>query len=620
MMDLQDKNKGLQQRIRYLQAVIICLFVMLLFRGWHMQIINGAYYKRLAENNRVRTVTLPPLRGIIYDRHGEVLARNTPSFNLGLVAADVRDLERTIKRISPVIGISVEDIKERIESGKDYDPFSPVIIKEGLSMREVALIESQAWNLPGLGIFIEGRREYPNISLAAHLLGYVGEVTPSQLKDEEYAGEPLGRIVGQNGVEKVYDRFLRGGVGKKSIEVDAAGHERRVLNVMEPVSGDSIILSIDLRLQKTAEEALGDRPGAVVVMDTGTGEVLALVSHPAFDPNVLSRRLSPRVWQKIAENPAHPLNNRAIQGTYPPGSVFKIVMASAGLEEGYISEDNKISCSGGMSFGKRVFRDWKPEGHGIVDLHKAITESCDVYFYQLGNRMQIDTIAKYASLFGLGELTGIDLPSEKKGLVPSTQWKIETKKERWYPGETLSVAIGQGFLSVTPLQQAVTVNTVANSGVVVRPRILRALISDRGKRLFAFPPVETNRLNIREHTLDVIRNAMHGVVNDPGGTGSAARSPFADIAGKTRTAPALRKRGTEKVIGRRSEGNQPLRFNDHAWFVAFAPVKKPEITVAVLVEHGGHGGSAAAPVARRIIEEYVKNKGSRGQGVEGSSF
>jgi len=600
MMDLQDKNKGLQQRIRYLQAVIICLFVMLLFRGWHMQIINGAYYKRLAENNRVRTVTLPPLRGIIYDRHGEVLARNTPSFNLGLVAADVRDLERTIKRISPVIGISVEDIKERIESGKDYDPFSPVIIKEGLSMREVALIESQAWNLPGLGIFIEGRREYPNISLAAHLLGYVGEVTPSQLKDEEYAGEPLGRIVGQNGVEKVYDRFLRGGVGKKSIEVDAAGHERRVLNVMEPVSGDSIILSIDLRLQKTAEEALGDRPGAVVVMDTGTGEVLALVSHPAFDPNVLSRRLSPRVWQKIAENPAHPLNNRAIQGTYPPGSVFKIVMASAGLEEGYISEENKIACSGGMSFGRRVFRDWKAEGHGIVDLRKAITESCDVYFYQLGNRMKIDTIADYASLFGLGEVTGIDLPSEKKGLVPSSQWKLETKKERWYPGETLSVSIGQGYLSVTPLQQAATVNTVANSGVSVRPRVFKALLSDRGKRLYSFPPVETKRLHIGEHTLNAIKKALHSVVNDPGGTGSAARSPLIDIAGKT---------GTAQVIGRRA-GGQPHGFNDHAWFVAFAPVKKPEITVAVLVEHGGHGGSAAAPAARQIIEEYVRNKGS----------
>ncbi|MBI5096892.1 MAG: penicillin-binding protein 2 [Nitrospirae bacterium] len=582
MMDLQDKNKGLQQRIKYLRAVIICLFAMLLFRGWHMQIINGAYYKRLAENNRIRTVTLPPLRGIIYDRHGEVLAN---------------------------IGLSAEDIKERIASGKDYDPFSPVIIKEGLSMREVALIESHAWNLPGIGIFIEGRREYPNTSLAAHLLGYVGEITPSQLKGEEYAGEPLGRIVGQNGVEKVYDRFLRGGVGKKNIEVDAAGHERRVLNVIEPVSGDSIILSIDHRLQKTAEEALGGRPGAVVVMDTGTGEVLALVSHPAFDPNVLSRRLSPKVWQKIAENPAHPLNNRAIQGKYPPGSVFKIIMASAGLEEGYISEDHKISCNGGMSFGRRVFRDWKPEGHGIVDLHKAITESCDVYFYQLGNRMQIDTIAKYASLFGLGELTGIDLPSEKKGLVPSTQWKIETKKERWYPGETLSVSIGQGSLSVTPLQQAVTVNTLANSGVVVRPRILRALISDREKRLFAFPPVEMKRINIQEHTLDVIKKGLYSVVNDPGGTGSAARSPFVDIAGKT---------GTAQVIGRRSEGNQPHGFNDHAWFVAFAPVKKPEITVAVLVEHGGHGGSAAAPAARQIIEEYVKNKGSRIQGVKGS--
>lgn len=601
MMDIQDKNRGLQQRIKYLRAVIICLFAMLLFRGWHMQIINGTYYKKLAENNRVRTVTLPPLRGIIYDRHGEVLAKNSPSFNLGLVAADVRNLERTIQRISPVIGLSAEEVRERIASGKDYDPFSPVIIKEGLSMREVALIESHAWSLPGIGIFIEGRREYPNSSLAAHLLGYVGEITPAQLKYEEYTGEPLGRIIGQNGIEKVYDRFLRGEVGKKSIEVDAAGHERRVLNVMEPVTGDSIILSIDLRLQKTAEEALGDRPGAVVAMDTRTGEVLALVSHPAFDPNVLSKRLSSKVWQKIAENPAHPLNNRAIQGTYPPGSVFKIIMASAGLEEGYISEENKVACSGGMSFGRRVFRDWKAEGHGIVDLRKAITESCDVYFYQLGNRMQVDTIAKYASLFGLGETTGIDLPSEKKGLVPSTQWKLDTKKERWYPGETLSVAIGQGYLSVTPLQQAVSVNTVANSGISVRPHLFKALLSDREKRLYSFPPVETTRLNIREHTLDAIKKALHHVVIDPGGTGTAARSPLIDIAGKT---------GTAQVIGRRSGGDQPRGFNDHAWFVAFAPVKEPEITVAVLVEHGGHGGSAAAPVARQIIEEYVRNKGT----------
>ncbi len=595
MMDFQDKNKDLQQRIKYLRGFIVLLFALILLRGWHMQIIHGDYYKRLAENNRVRTVTIPPLRGIIYDRNREVLAKNAPAFNLGLIIADVKDLQGTIKRIAPLTGLSVEDIKERIESSRDYDPFSPVIIREDLSMREVALIESQSWNLPGVGIIVEGRREYPNKALAAHLLGYVGEITQSQLKDEEYASESPGRIIGQNGIEKVYDIFLRGGPGKKNIEVDAAGHERRVLNTIEPVSGDSIILSIDLKLQMTAEEALGDRAGAVVVMKTGTGEVLALASHPAFDPNMLSKRLTPRLWQKIAEDPAHPLNNRAIQGTYPPGSVFKIVMASAGLEEEYINANNAISCSGGMPFGKRVFRDWKSGGHGIVNLHRAITESCDVYFYQLGNRMGIDIIARYASLFGLGELTGIDLPSEKRGLVPTTQWKLDVKNERWYPGETLSVAIGQGFLSVTPLQQAMIANTVANSGAVVRPQILKGIVSAKEKRIFEFPPVETNKLTIRENTLNLVTRALRGVVNEPGGTGWAAKSTLIDIAGKT---------GTAQAVGRRTGGGGSSKFNDHAWFVAFAPVNKPEITVAVLVEHGGHGGSAAAPVAKQIIEEY----------------
>jgi penicillin-binding protein 2 len=426
----------------------------------------------------------------------------------------------------------------------------------------------------------------------------VGEITQSQLKEEEYASEPLGRIIGQNGIEKVYDRFLRGELGRKYIEVDASGHERRVLNTIEPVSGDNVILSIDLKLQKVAEEALGTRAGAVIVLNTGTGEVLALASHPAFDPNILSRRLSTRLWQQIAEDPAHPLNNRAIQGMYPPGSVFKIVMASAGLEEGYISVNHTISCNGGMPFGNRVFRDWKADGHGLVNLHRAITESCDIYFYQLGNRMEIDRIARHASLFGLGDLTGIDLPSEKKGLVPSTQWKLDAKNERWYPGETLSVAIGQGYLSVTPLQQALIANAVANSGVVVRPRILKAILSTKEKRIFEFAPVETNKIEFRENNLNVIKGALRGVVNEPGGTGWAAKSTLTDIAGKT---------GTAQVVTRKTEGNISSLFNDHAWFVAFAPVNKPEITVSVLVENGGHGGSAAAPVAKQVIEEYIQN-------------
>ena len=598
IMDFQDKNRELQQRIKYLRVFIIFLFGFILFRGWHMQIMNSDYYKRLADNNRVRTATIPPLRGIIYDRNGEVLAQNTPAFNLGIVVADVKNLELTINKIASILGLSTADIKERIETGKGHDPFSPLIIKEGLSMREVALVESQSWNMPGVGIVVEGRRKYPNQSIAAHLLGYVGEITQSQFKEDEFASEPMGRIIGQNGIEKVYDKFLRGGLGKKNIEVDASGHERRVLNITEPISGDNIILSIDLHLQKVAEDALGERSGAVIAMNTTSGEVLALASHPAFDPNMLSRKISPKDWQKISEDPLHPLNNRAIQGLYPPGSVFKIIMASAGLEDGYINTDSTVSCSGGMSFGKRVFRDWKSEGHGLVDLHKAIRESCDVYFYQLGNRMEIDTIAKYATLFGLGDVTGIDLPSEKRGLVPSTQWKLDAKNEKWYAGETLSVSIGQGFLSVTPLQQAVITNVVANSGVVVRPKILKAIISNREKKVYSFPPVEIRKTDIHENTIRAVKDALRSVVNEPGGTGGAAKSTLVDIAGKT---------GTAQVVGKKTEGTTSSLFNDHAWFVAFAPVNKPEITVAVLVEHGGHGGSAAAPVAKQIIEEYFQN-------------
>lgn len=611
-MEPQDKNRGLQQRIGYLRIFFIFLVAIILFKAWHMQIMKGKYYRGLAENNRIRSVIVPPLRGIIYDRNGEVMAKNVASFNIGLVLADIKDLELTLEKIAPVTGLSLNEMKERIEDNKNYDPFSPLIIKDDISMKEVALIESRKWFLPGVLVVVEGRREYPHMDSAAHLLGYVGEVSRSQLKEAEYESELPGRIIGQYGIEKVYDKFLRGSVGRKNIEVDATGRERRILNIVEPVSGDNIILSVDIRLQKMAEEALGERRGAVVAMETGTGEILALASNPAFDPNLLSRRLSTKVWQNIVNDPAHPLNNRATQGTYPPGSVFKIVMSAGGLEEGLIDNRARISCSGGMHFGNRVFRDWKAEGHGSVDLNKAIVESCDVYFYQLGNRMGVDTIEKYASLFGLGDVTGIDLPSEKKGLVPSTKWKFEARKERWYPGETLSVSIGQGYMSVTPLQQAVMINTVANSGIVVRPRILKGIIpepvlrevegvmvgSSDSKRVYRFPPVEIRKTGIHENTLKIIKDALKGVVYNPGGTGGAARSSLTEIAGKT---------GTAQAVGRRFQGDT-TKFNDHAWFAAFAPVDKPEITVVVLVEHGGHGGAEAAPVAKKIIEEYVKKK------------
>jgi penicillin-binding protein 2 len=590
---------GIQGRIRLLSLIVGAIFLVLLFQAWYLQIIQGAYYKRLSENNRIRVVSIPPHRGLIYDRHGEVIARNVPSFSVGLVVEDVPDLQETLAKMAPLLGMTVEEENQRVQNMRHALPYTPWILKDRLTFEEVARIKGMQWDLPGVVVEVETLRDYPFGSQAAHLLGYVGEISSSQLETPEYAGESPGRIVGQYGVEKTYDRYLRGKPGRKEIEVDAMGRERRTLRVEAPAPGKGLTLSLDLQVQKAAEEALGDRAGVVVAMDPRTGEILALASHPAFDPNLLSGRLSREVWGKIVSNPDYPLTNRAIQGQFPPGSIFKIVMAIGGLEGGFTDPGRKIECTGGYPMGRRVFKDWKKEGHGSVALHRAIVESCDVYFYQLGARMGVDTIARYATGLGLGQPTGIDLPSEKSGMVPTSLWKTKARGERWYPGETLSVAIGQGYLLVTPLQQAVLMGAVAHPGVRYRPHVALGIL-DKGKRQ-DFQRVEAGRLSIPPAIRDEVLRALRGVVEEPGGTGAAARSSVTPIGGKTGTAQAA---GRTLSMGKEAE--IPFRYRDHAWFTAFAPVEDPRLVVAVLVEHGGHGGSVAAPVAKKVIEAYLQ--------------
>ncbi|MBI4715372.1 MAG: penicillin-binding protein 2 [Nitrospirae bacterium] len=591
-----SRGPGIQRRIQILAMIGGGVFLLLLFQIWHLQIIQGKHYRQLSENNRLRVVTIAPHRGLVYDRHGEVLARNVPSFSLGLVKEDVSDLPGTLEKLAPLVGMSPEEMTQRIRATKQASPFTPWILKERLTLDEMARVKGRQWELPGVVIEVETLREYPHGPLAAHLLGYVGEISQAQLESPAFAGEIPGRIVGQYGVEKSYDDVLRGVPGRKEIEVDAMGRERRTLRTESPVPGNGVVLSIDLAVQKSAEEALGERAGVVVAMDPRTGEVLSLVSHPAFDPNLLSGRLTWEVWRGIQNDPGYPLTNRAVQGQFPPGSVFKIVMALGGMEKGFVEPSRKLLCTGSQPLGRRIFHDWKKEGHGTVDLHRAIVESCDVYFYQLGNRMGVDAIAEVASGMGMGEPTGIDLPSEKRGLVPSTAWKQKAKGDRWYAGETLPVAIGQGYLLVTPVQQAVLMATVANSGVRVRPRVVRGIVEEG--RYFGFPRVEAGRVPLSPEAVRTVMTALRGVVHEPHGTGSAARSAVVEIGGKT---------GTAQVVGRlaASESETPYRFRDHAWFVAFAPVEAPRIVVAVLVEHGGHGGSVAAPVAKQVIESYL---------------
>jgi len=428
-------------------------------------------------------------------------------------------------------------------------------------------------------------------------------VSPEQQEEPDFAGLVQGSIVGKAGVEKTYDRMLRGKPGEKTIEVDARGNERKTVTVVEQTPGEDLYLSVDLRLQRFAESLLGAEAGAVVALDPRNGDVLVMASSPAYDPNVLSRGLTPALWEQIASDTRHPLTNRALQGQYPPGSTFKIMVASAALESDKWPADTQVRCTGVYPFSRgHAFKDWKRGGHGVLDMYHALVHSCDVYFYNVGHRLGIDTIAETARLFGLGQPTGVDLPSERVGVVPSTEWKQRVRKEQWYPGETISASIGQGYITVTPLQMAVAIGAVSNGGMLYRPRLVRAVRERATGRLQEYPSVERGPVPLHESTLHLLQDALREVVLH--GTGGRARSQLVSIAGKTGTAQTVGARASQAST---DEEGIPKQLRDHAWFVAYAPAEDPKIAVAVLVENTGHGGTYAAPIAKALIEEYWKD-------------
>lgn len=593
--DFHSELREVQRRLSILRVVLLLFLLLLGARLWHLQIYEGAYYKNLSDNNRTRSVLIEPARGLIYDRHGELLANNVPSFTLYVTLEDVKDREQLIQGLVTLLGLDEDLIRKKL-SGRG-SKLLPRKVKDGLTLREAALIESHRLDFPGVLVQAELQRNYPAGLAAGHMTGYVGEVSSEQLERENSLDLHQGSIVGQYGLEKTYDRFLRGRPGQKVIEVDATGHVKRTVTIEKPHAGDNLYMTIDLRLQRLAETLLGEEAGAIVALDPTTGEVLAMASRPGFDPNKLSRELTGKQWEEIVQDERRPLTNRAVQGQYPPGSTFKIVMAAAALETDTVQPSSQIRCIGGYQFGKRVFRDWKAGGHGMIDLKHAIIHSCDVYFYTVGQRMGIDTIASYAVQFGLGKETGIELPSERPGIIPSTTWKERVRHEQWFPGETISAAIGQGYVTVTPLQMARLVGIVANSGVSYKPRLVRAMMRrETGQMEETIPDLE-GRLSVDRRTLQLIQEGLAGVVTE--GTATKAKSPLVTIAGKTGTAQtaALRTGPQEEI---------PKKFRDHAWFVSYAPVDAPRIAVAVLVEHMGHGGSTAAPLAKQLIEEFVK--------------
>ncbi len=523
------------------------------------------------------------------------MANNVPSFSLYVTLEDVKDRDVLTQQLADLLGLDPALVRKKLMTRGSK--LLPRKIKDRMTLRDATLVESHRLDMPGVMIQVESQRNYPGGVTAAHLLGYVGEISADQLEKPEFVDLHQGSIVGQYGVEKSFDRHMRGVAGQKSVEVDAHGHEKKAAVVERPQAGNDLYLTIDVRLQKLAEELLGEEQGAIVALDPNNGDILAMASRPAFDPNLLSRELTAKQWVEIVQDEGRPLNNRASQGQYPPGSTFKIPMAIAALETKTMSPSSTVHCNGGYQFGKRLYHDWKVGGHGYVDLHNALVHSCDVYFYTIGQRMGIDVMAEFGKDFGLGRATGVELPSERSGIMPSTAWKQKAKNETWLPGETISAAIGQGYVTVTPLQMASLVGTVANNGVSYRPRLVQAVMDRTTGNLQELPAVPRGKLNAKPDTFRIIKDALADVVTK--GTATRAKSSLVTIGGKT---------GTAQVAALRTgpEENIPKKYRDHAWFVAFAPVESPKIAVAVLGEHMGHGGAAAAPLAKEVIETYMK--------------
>jgi penicillin-binding protein 2 len=604
---------------RTASIVSLILSMVLIIRLFQLCIIEGQNYKKLAERNHQRIIPLEPLRGIIFDRNGIPLVKNMPYFlavlNIGGERNSSGDINsKEIDEIARLLNISPDEIKERLKNRPSTvtfatKEFEPVVIKEGLTFEEVARIEARHTDFPNLSVTTTAIRRYLYGSVGAHLIGYIGRINEKQWESLRHEGVPPDAFIGQWGIEKIYDKELRGIFGKRIIEVDAFGNELKVLRDVPPVKGKDIRLTIDIELQKALEEAYGEKAGAFVAIKPDTGEILALGSLPSFDPNRFSRGAPPGYWRQLVEDSRAPLLNRAFQSQYPPGSVFKIVTAIAGLEEGIIKPSTTFHCSGGIPFGNRFFRCWKKEGHGQVDLKRALVESCDVYFYEVGKRVGIDKIAKYAMALGIGKASGINLVSEKKGVVPSSEWKLRATGQPWFAGETLSASIGQGYVSATPIQLARLIAIIANDGSmpdlkIILPegsQISNGVSSEIDRQKFIGgnnPSYFKMGVGISRETLEFIKEALIGVVNEPGGTGGAARLPGIVVAGKT---------GTAQVISKAIETHKlSEKLRDHAWFVAFAPAREPQIAMAVFVEHGGHGGSGAAPIARKGIEIFFK--------------
>ncbi len=594
---IYEELSPIQGRALKVYLAVEILLLLLVFGFWKIQIVDHKKYWTLSESNRKREVVLTSQRGLIRDRNDVILANNRGSFKASIIRENCQDFSLSCQKISDLLKIEKEVLIKRIDKYRSLPSFQPIVVKDDLSFEEVSRIEARKLERPELVLQSEPRRSYPFGPLAAHVLGYLQELSPQDIKSGLYQDKKLGDLVGKTGVEKQYHAFLEGTDGWIVQIVDSLGRKKGEITRKEPVPGNVLGLTIDFDLQKKAEELLEGREGAAVVMDARTGEILALASYPDYDPNRFINRFTPEEWMDLIHRPEFPLENRATRGLYAPGSVFKLTVALAALDSGLINERTSYFCSGMVRIYGHPFNCWFKPGHGAVSLYSGIKHSCNVYFYQLGKRLTIENIYSYARELGFGTKTGVDLPGEKSGLVPHPEWKQEVKKAPWYPGETISVSIGQGPLLVTPLQVASHTALIANRGIMVTPHLLRykEILSENKKKIEI--KEEKRKVEIKPSTFEKVIKGMWLSVND-GGTGRAAKIYGYDVCGKTGSTQLISSSTKEKM----ANGDQEIK--THSWFTGFAPKENPKIVVTLLVEYGGMGGVTAAPLARRLFDLY----------------
>ena len=588
-------------RNRLLIATVILglAFLALGSRLWYLQVLKGDEFAKFSLENHIRVERIPAPRGRILDRYGKELVINRTSFDIYAIPKDVKDIPYLAETLSPVLELDGKQLDNNIKSALNKKSFKPVLIAKDINRDQLAYIEARRSSLPGVIIEINNLRQYPHIDLGASFLGYIGKVSEAELKENPKINN--NDLVGKTGIEKGWESSLRGDDGYNQKVTDALGREVESILFLEDlknkksVPGNDVKLTIDIELQREAEQMLGEESGAIVVVDVNSGEVLALASKPSFNPGDFIKGIDAQTWSNLVNDKSSPLLNRATQGLYAPGSVFKMVPSVAALNEGFINHEEYIYCPGYYKSGNSKFRCWKRGGHGWVNLRSSIVKSCDVYFYKIAEMMGINNLSKYIRAFGYGSSTELGI-EERAGISPSREWKQKRFKKPWYKGETIVSAIGQGYVSVTPLQVAMMTAAVANDGKLLKPSLVREIKSYDGEQIFKHSAVVTSQIPVQPEMLDLIKDAMVGVVNDPGGTGRAARLRDMIVAGKT---------GTAQVVSLDTQ-SEDRKHRDHAWFTSYAPADDPKIAVTVLIEHGGKGGAVAAPIAGKIIDFYKK--------------